>query len=192
MAIYSKANHITESDPVCQGDVFSDVKYSYIELEDDLGVNIVEMEFPLAIIISQACDVTAMDEMCIKKSGKPTKFMPSILLCPIYDRDTAKKGEHILEAFAQLEIAYDHNNLFDGQDKAVFQRDFHYRFHDLSVMINNEVLFEHYLIDFKHYFCVPAMWLRNNISKRLFTLDDFQSSKITSKFAAFLARIAIP
>ena len=78
MATTSKAFKSQLTDQICQGDIFQNVKYSYIDSEDDEGVNIVEFEFPMAIIISQACDVIAMEEIANNKSGKPAKFMPSI------------------------------------------------------------------------------------------------------------------
>ena len=95
MATKSKAYMSKLTDQLCQGDIFRNVKYSYIDSEDEDGANIVEYEFPLAIIISQACDVIAMEELILNKAGKPAKFMPSILMCPIYERNISKSGEHI-------------------------------------------------------------------------------------------------
>ena len=63
MATKSKAYKSKLTDQICQGDIFCNVKYNYIESEDDEGVNVVEYEFPMAIIISQACDVIAMEEL---------------------------------------------------------------------------------------------------------------------------------
>lgn len=83
MSTTSKAFKSQPTDKICQGDIFQNVRYSYIDSEDDESVNIVEFEFPMAIIISQACDVIAMEEVVNSKSGKPAKFMPAILMCPI-------------------------------------------------------------------------------------------------------------
>ena len=60
---------ITEG--ISQGDLFRNVKYNYIDAEEDDSVDVVEYEFPLAIIISQACDVLAMDELVSNGGGKP-------------------------------------------------------------------------------------------------------------------------
>lgn len=62
MATKSKAFRSRSTDQICQGDIFKNVKYSYIDSEDGESVNIVEYEFPLALIISQACDVIAMED----------------------------------------------------------------------------------------------------------------------------------
>ena len=80
MATTSIASKSKLTDKICQGDIFQNVKYNYIDSEDDKGVNVVEFEFPMAIIVSQACDVIAMEEVAVQKAGKPAKFMPSILM----------------------------------------------------------------------------------------------------------------
>ncbi len=110
MATKSKAFRSRSTDQICQGDIFKNVKYSYIDSEDGESVNIVEYEFPLALIISQACDVIAMEDLTVKKCGKPAKFMPSILMCPIYEQSAAKSGQHIKEAFEQLALNFESAN----------------------------------------------------------------------------------
>ena len=39
-------------DQICQGAIYRNVRYNYIESEDDESVNVIEYEFPLAIIVS--------------------------------------------------------------------------------------------------------------------------------------------
>jgi hypothetical protein len=63
MATDSKIILPKETDLLCQGDIFKDVKYSFIDHEDNEHVEIIEFTFPYAIIISQACDVISMSEM---------------------------------------------------------------------------------------------------------------------------------
>ena len=45
MATKSKAYKSKLTDQICQGDIFCNVKYNYIESEDDEGVNVVEYEY---------------------------------------------------------------------------------------------------------------------------------------------------
>ena len=71
MSTTSKAFKSQLTDQICQGDIFQNVRYNYIDSEDDEGVNVIEFEFPMAIIISQACDVIAMEDIVNNKSGKP-------------------------------------------------------------------------------------------------------------------------
>ncbi len=192
MATISKALKSQLTDKICQGDIFQNVKYSYIDSEDDEGVNIIEYEFPLALVISQACDVTAMDEIISQKGGKPTKFMPSILMCPIYENNAAKSGQHIKDAFELLDLRFETDNTYQGDDYKVARRDWHYRIHALTIESGDKTVIDNAVIDFKHYFTVPISYLMTHKSDRVMHLDDLFSEQITLKFATYLARVAIP
>lgn len=195
MATISLATIIDESENICQGDVFQNVKYSYIDEDKDDSVEIVEYTFPMAIVVSQACDVISMGDMVCEQGGKATKFMPSILMSPIYDIEKAKKTDHLKKAFEELSI-----KKLDGKDDCLFykddikvvEKDWHYRFHNLSVKVKNNVVLEKAIIDFKHYFTVPATYLIKKRKNRLFHLDDLYAEQITLKFSTYLSRVAIP
>lgn len=192
MSTVSKACKPRLEDQICQGDIFQNVKYSYIDSEDDEGVNIIEYEFPLALIISQACDVISMDDIISKKSGKPSKFMPSILMCPIYEHTAAKSGQHIKDAFDKLELRLEPDSTYQGDDYKVAKRDWHYRIHALTVEYAENTVIDNAVIDFKHYFTVPISYLVSHKSDRVLHLDDLFAEQITLKFSTYLARVAIP
>lgn len=192
MSTISIAEKVKEEEKICQGDIFQNVKYTFISDETDDNVEVTEMVFPYAIIISQACDVISMEEMILKGEGKPTKFMPAILMCPIYDSSSAKTGNHIVEAFSELEIKYIQDNVFSKDDQKVANKDWHYRFHPFTVQIGEEKYFEDTIIDYKHYFTVPMSYLVNNKKNRIMHLGDLYAEQITLKFATYLTRVAIP
>ena len=192
MATTSKAAKSQDMDQICQGDIFQNVKYSYIDYEDDKDVNIIEYEFPLALIVSQACDVIAMDEIMSKKGGKPSKFMPAILMCPIYACDAAKSGKHIQDAFNELGLRFEQENTFQKDDYKVATRDWHYRIHALTVESDEKIVIEDAVVDFKHYFTVPMSYLVSHKCDRLLHLEDLFAEQITLKFSTYLARVAIP
>ena len=195
MATISIAHKLPLDANICQGDVFQNVRYSYINSEENDSVEIVEFVFPMAVIISQACDVNSMGEIIADQGGKSTKFMPSILMCPIYDVDVAKKTTHLEQAFKELEIQkLDSKDdlLLYKDDVKVAGKDWHYRFHDLTVSIEGKAVLEKAVIDFKHYFTVPASYLMKNRKDRLFHLDDLFAEQITLKFSTYLSRVAIP
>lgn len=192
MSTISKAEKVKEETQICQGDIFQNVKYTFISNETDDNVEVTEMIFPYAIVISQACDVISMEEMIIKGEGKSTKFMPSILMCPIYDSSSAKSGDHISEAFSELDIKCIQDNVFSRDDKKVADKDWHYRFHPFCVQIGEDKCFEDTIIDFKHYFTVPMSYLVNNKRNRIMHLEDLFAEQITLKFATYLTRVAIP
>lgn len=192
MLTTSKAFKSQITDQICQGDIFQNVRYSYIDSEDDEGVNIVEFEFPMAIIISQACDVIAMEEVVNNNSGKPTKFMPSILMCPIYDKSASKTGNHIKDAFSQLSLKFVEDYICFKDDLKIAEKGWHYRFHSLTIETGTEKVLENAIIDFKHYFTVPISYLIFHKKDRLLHLDDLFAEQITLKFSTYLARVAIP
>ena len=129
----------------------------------------------------------------LRDGGKATKFMPSILMCPIYNKETAKQGNHIKEAFSVFDAELDSSSvLFNSQEYKVAEKNWHYRYHPFKVSVNGKVLVDESVIDFKHYFSVPMSYLINNRNNRLFQLDDLFAEQITLKFAAFLTRVPIP
>lgn len=192
MATISKAVYSKLEDPICQGDIFKNVKYNYIDTEDDQYVSVIEFEFPYAIIISQACDVIAMEGIVKNKKGKPTKFMPSILMCPIYDKTLVKEGKHMEDVFSELSLEIDKENVYQRDDYKVAERDWHYRFHALTLSIGEENIFEYLMLDFKHYFTLPMTYLFTHKKNRILHLDDLFAEQITLKFSTYLSRVAIP
>lgn len=121
--------------------------------------------------------------------------MPSILMCPIYNANEAKNTNHLNEAFEKLEITKQdgkEDRLFKSEEYKLAKNDWHYRYHALTVSISGKQVLENAVLDFKHYFTVPASYLMKNRKDRLFHLDDLFAEQITLKFATFLARVAIP
>ena len=192
MSTTSKAFKSQLTDQICQGVIFQNVRYNYIDSEDDEGVNVIEFEFPMAIIISQACDVIAMEDIVNNKSGKPAKFMPSILMCPIYDKSASKSGDHIKEAFSLLSLNIVEEPIYFKDDLKTADKDWHYRFHSLTIETGAEKVLENAIVDFKHYFTVPISYLISHKKDRLLRLDDLFAEQITLKFSTYLARVAIP
>ena len=192
MSTTSKAFKSQLTDQICQGDIFQNVRYNYIDSEDDEGVNVIEFEFPMAIIIRQACDVIAMEDIVNNKSGKPAKFMPSILMCPIYDKSASKSGDHIKEAFSLLSLNIVEEPIYFKDDLKTADKDWHYRFHSLTIETGAEKVLENAIVDFKHYFTVPISYLISHKKDRLLHLDDLFAEQITLKFSTYLARVAIP
>lgn len=133
-----------------------------------------------------------MEAIISNQSGKPTKFMPSILLCPIYDKTLAKSGEHIVDIFNQLALKIERENVYQSDDYKIATRDWHYRFHALTVQVNDKLVIEDAIIDFKHYISLPMQYLVMHKSDRILHLDDLFAEQLTLKFATYLSRVAIP
>ena len=133
-----------------------------------------------------------MEELMISKSGKPAKFMPSILMCTIYDKTSSKSGNHIKDAFAQLSLNIVEEPIYFRDDLKTADKDWHYRFHSLTIESESEKVLENAIIDFKHYFTVPISYLVSHKNDRVLHLDDLFAEQITLKFSTYLARVAIP
>lgn len=196
MATTSLAHIANPVNQICQGDIYKDVHYSYISEDNEDSIEIIEYTFPLAVVISQACDVDFMSRIIETNSGNLNKFMPSILMCPIYDREEAKTMNHIAAAFDELSISKEKSDspLFNRREGEVIDKDWHYRFHALTVTESStkRILIENALIDFKHYFTVPASYLYRNKHNRLYHLESLFAEQITLKFSTYLSRVAIP
>lgn len=192
MATTSIAKRTVSEDVISQGDIFENIKYSYISSEDSENVNVIEMTFPYSVIMSQGCDVISMYKFQKEKSGKATKFMPAILLCPIYNATMLKNGEHLKNVSPNLNIEVKYENIYDKHDKKVADRDWHYRFHSLTIEVNKKTVLENAIIDFKHYFTVPMSYLIDNKDKQILHLNDVFAQQLTLQFCTYLARVGIP
>lgn len=187
MNTIAKAHNCKKEVPVCQGDIYQSVIYSY-PTENEY----IQFHFPYAIVISQACDVIAMDSLFRKKGGKATKFMPSVLLCPLYNAEEIKEGEYVKDFFQGLELEIEKDILFNSKERNVIQKNWHYRFYEFSVQAGTEEILPVVMVDFKHYFSLPISYLIKNPQNRICCLDNLYAEQITLKFAAFLSRVAIP
>lgn len=180
-------------DALMQGDIFTNVEYNYIVAENEDNVEVEELEFPMAIIISQACDVTWMDKFIAENGGNATKYMPTVLMCPIYNYETLKEGKHLEDVLRVENYSSSNTKIYDRKDKDVAERNWHYRLHLFELVDQSgRMVLENMAIDFKHYFTVPIKYLYLNKDKRIYSLDNISAEQITLKFASYLSRVAIP
>lgn len=192
MATVSKTIPCKQDEPICQGDIFRNIKYSYIDNEDNENVDIVELTFSHAIIISQGCDVISMSNLETEQSGKVTKFMPSILMCPIYNKSMVRNAAHLSNIVKELCPEVTLESYFNSDDLKVTKKDWHYRYHYLSISNGKDSILNDAIIDYKHYFTVPAQYLIKERGNRICRLDSIYAEQITLKFAVYLSRVAIP
>lgn len=192
MTTKASAKPCGEEDLLLQGDVFKDVKYMYVDSEDDEKIYLIELEFPYAIIVSQACDVYFMSKLQKERGGKVTKYMPSILMCPIYNKALFKVAKHIKDIGIQQDLAIEIETLYNSNHEKIIENGAHYRFYTFDIQVDHCDVMSNAILDFKHSFSVPTSYLLSNISNRLFSLDTIFAEQITLKFATYLSRVAIP
>ena len=188
---------------VNQGDVFRDVRYAFIDSENDESIEIVEYTFPYAIVVSQSCDVCFMDEFESSEEKVPLKFMPSILMCPIYSMNQLKTSDHLAEIYREMKYTYpakpEKKNYLVGDDRKVMLKDQHVRFHHLSISLKEPTdkdgtpFISDAVLDFKHVFSLPMKQLRTmRRLQRVCTLDDLYIDQIVNKMCAYISRIGLP
>lgn len=193
MVSTSKAKIVPQDEGVNQGDIFKDVKYSFIDSEDNDSIDVIEYTFPYAVVVSQSCDVAFMDEFESGENSLPVKYMPSILLCPIYSKELIAHGEHLKEIYEDINRTLIAGSpYYNKDDIKTTEKDQHVRFHALKVVANNRTLLDNMVIDFKHIFSVPMKYLRNNRDKRMCSIEDIYIDQIVNKMAAYLSRIGLP
>lgn len=180
-----------KSEPILQGDIFKNVSYIYKTFETDKYFDITEFEFPYVIVLSQACDISAMSKM-LDEGGKTLKFMPSVLVAPIYDKETLKTGEALDEIISAVDFSMSKDNLFSSRDFDIIKNDDHSRFHILNLDNKNLIEFGTPIIDFKHYFTVSPEYLHYIRDRRVCHLEQLFCEQITLRFANHLSRVAIP
>ena len=109
-----------------------------------------------------------------------------------YDKTASKSGEHIKEAFEQLSLNIIEEPICFKDDLNTANKDWHYRFHMLTIKSGKENVLENAIIDFKHYFTVPISYLLSHKNDRVLRLDNLFAEQITLKFSTYLSRVAIP
>lgn len=198
MSTISKVKEKLITEKISQGDIFNQVILSDIVDQEVSYIDILEYTFPQAIIVSQACDVEYMSDIVTEKQGKFSKYMPQILMCPIYNVGLINKEEHLKAVFDENEIRIINNERDDGyrvmfgDDKKAADNDLHYRFHLLTLQKDKDKILNDAVIDFKHCFSVSANYLISNLKNRKYGLEPIFAEQITLKFCSYLSRVAIP
>ncbi len=194
MASVSIACYPEQQTGVRQGDIFCDVKYSFIENDEDEQIEVIEYTFPYAIVLSQSCDVLYMDQFEDSTAKPPLKFMPGILLCPIYDSDSARKAFHLSDVYEKRGYKLHPEQLYISEDKTFANRDLHVRFHALAVRDEKgKSIIDDSVIDFKHIFTVPMSYLKRiSHNQRLCSLRPLYATQIANKLYSYLARVGLP
>lgn len=172
-----------------QCDLFQKVPFyeSYTENRGSFELTI--LEFPLAIILTQECDLEQNANERISKKvaadGKilHDKFLVSLLCAPVYNVEHLFSGKHL----SFLDIESESKN---SDQKRYIKSNREPRYHYLEFEDNTQLVPS--IIDFKHYFSVSLEYLENNISNRVCTIKPIFRESISQRFSNFLSRIGLP
>lgn len=171
-----------------QGDIISDVEYiEYVDVIDG-EIRISKIIFPLAIVLTQDCDLTWDFESRSKTNGLQDKYLFSVIVAPLYNYEHFIAGEHLIELGQKMQTISskltktDNKNLRDNETPRYHFLDF-----DDSIPIVNSV------IDFKHYFTINVLKLQEHKkSHYICTVSELFRERISQRFANYLSRIGLP
>jgi len=158
-----------------QGDIYSDVEHVYSVRQAEGYVEIKKILFPLAIVLSQQCDLDN------------SEFLVSVLVAPLYNLQHVLAGVQLedLKLPKAQPISLDKT---PGKYLVSNQRP---RYHYL--MFPKEVHVVPSVIDFRHFFTVSREYLDDiRPTKFVCQVSTLYREDISQRFAAFLSRIGLP
>jgi hypothetical protein len=173
---------------ISQGDIFKDVELIEYVTEENGIIEVSRIRFPLAIVLSQDCDLFHDFKFRIKKDEVKTqdKLLLSILVAPLYNVEHVYNGEHLRELGIEMESI--NRKSSSGQDLV---KNLKPRYHYLE--FPDDIPIVSSVIDFKHYFSVNVDYLRE-LKKTNFVckVSELFREDISHRFASFLSRIGLP
>ena len=171
---------------VCQGDVIRDVEFIEYVAERRGTVEVSKIVFPLAIVLTQDCDLAQDHKFRGSQSKTQDKWLISVLMAPLYNVEHVYSGEHLSDLGISMEAI--NKKKTPGQYLRNNERP---RYHYLE--FPEDVPIVPSVIDFKHYFSVNGNLLRKHRTKHFVcTVSDLFREDISVRFAGFLGRIGLP
>jgi len=171
---------------VVQGDVLRGVELIEKTSETGGDFEIWKIVFPLALVLTQDCDLEQEDRYRGNEASNQDKQLFSVLLAPIYNAEHVFAGEHL----SYLKRDTPKIKPSSTQGKMLMQNEiprYHYIVFPQDVPIVDSVL------DFKHYFSASGECLRDIRPKSLVcTLNPLFRENVSTRFANYLSRIGLP
>jgi hypothetical protein len=177
----------TESEPrICQGDIFRNVEYFENVYEENGILEVRKILFPLAIVLTQDCDLAQDHTFRCEPKETQDKWLISVLLAPMYNAEHFFIGEHLIEIGVKSEPV--NRKKTDGRLLIQNQKP---RYHYIEYP--REVPLVPTVIDFKHYFSAPVPYLLTlKESNFVCKVGELYREDISHRFASFLSRIGLP
>ncbi len=176
----------TNGSRLCQGDILKDVHWVEYVAERSGVIEVARVVFPLAIVLTQDCDLEQDHLFRIESRATQDKWLISILMAPLYNVEHVYQGEHLSELDIQME------KIPKSKSMGNFLRNnerprYHYMEFDESVPIVPSV------IDFKHYFSVTVNYLMEiKPMAYVCSVAPLFREDIAQRFASYLARVGLP
>ena len=87
------------SGEINQCDIYRDIEFIEYVKEDGDSIEVSKIVFPLAIVLTQACDLqqdhNARKKIEVENKGNQDKFLISVIVAPIYNFEEFRMGTHL-------------------------------------------------------------------------------------------------
>lgn len=173
---------------LAQGDIIRDVEHVDQVVIKNGTIEFSKIVFPLAIVLTQDCDLEQDHTFRSPTEGKETqdKFLLSVLLAPLYNVEQLYAGEHLLDLDMKMasmkKSSTQANNLRNNETPR-----YHYLDFDQEIPIVASV------IDFKHYFSCNVSYMMAHKEKNFVCqLSDLYRELVSQRYSNFLSRIGLP
>ena len=169
-----------------QGDIYRDIlvlgwRYT-ADSSDDYDV--ISNTYPYVVLITQECDLEQDHQNRNSAGDKHDKYLQSLLVCPAYQAEIFKRGEHLDQFSLKMEK-------WNSDRFRLIKRQMNERYHFLENDINLQI--PNLVIDFKHYFTIPTETLYHIRGKKyLASLRPLFREELSHRFSFFLSRIGLP
>ena len=179
------------SGEINQCDIYRDIEFIEYVKEDGDSIEVSKIVFPLAIVLTQACDLqqdhNARKKIEVENKGNQDKFLISVIVAPIYNFEEFRMGTHL----DQLGLMMDPKGRRDRSTCSNIMKNENKRYHYLNFGEDVEIVES--VVDFKHYFTVIVNYL-NAIRKEKYvcSIDSLYRELLLQRFSNFLSRIGLP
>jgi hypothetical protein len=172
---------------VDQGDLLRDVELVEFAVEAKGVVEVSKIVFPLAVVLTQTCDVH--EDHAVRwgrgADGTPRKVMLSYLVAPLYSAAQLIEGTHLVDLGIELK------KLDSKTEQQNMRNNAHPRYHHLQ--FGEDIPLADSFVDFKHYFTASPAHLRDR--KRngfVCRLAVPHREALSNRFAAWTSRVGLP
>lgn len=187
----------SDSKRPCQGAIYSDVLYVDRVLrqksQGEEHVIVEQIQFPWAVILTQECDLER--DFIARWGEEPSESfgqaLLSVLAAPMYNADHVHHGTHLsdLKIHARADAQFLCHTIPTSQWRLVTQnRDLRYHYMDFPDGFSLPPV----VVDFKHYFGIPAEVLALIPERCLGRLGNLDRLDLAQRFASFLTRVGLP
>ena len=171
---------------LCQGDILRDVHWVEYVAEGSGIIEVARVLFPLAIVLTQDCDLEEDHLFRTEVRSTQDKWLISVLMAPLYNVEHVYQGQHLTELGIRMERvpkSGSTGNFLRNNERPRY----HYLEFDKDVPIVASV------IDFKHYFSATVKYLVGlKPTAYVCSVAPLFREDIAQRFAAYLARVGLP